>query len=105
MFYRKVLFFVVFPIFVLTSCTNEYWLFHKQKEILETEKQQIIESLQNFSVAQIEPRDVEILTTPDKKVLDRIVSMIDEAKRQVFVEVYIFTEKRIIQALKDAKKR
>ncbi len=38
-------------------------------------------------------------------MLDRLVSMIEQSKKQVFIEVYIFTEKRILQALKDAKKR
>jgi len=105
MFCKKILFLVLFPVFLFTSCTNEYWQFHEQKQTLKTEKQKTIESLQDFSVEKIESRDIEILATPDKKVLDRIVSMIEESEKQVFVEVYIFTETRILQALKDAKKR
>ena len=91
--------------FLFSSCTNEYWQFHELKQTLEKEKQETRQALQNFSVEQIESRDVEILTTPDKKVLDRILSMIEQSKKQVFIEVYILTEKRIVQALRDAKKR
>jgi phosphatidylserine/phosphatidylglycerophosphate/cardiolipin synthase-like enzyme len=104
MFSRKLIF-LLCPIFFLSSCTNEYWQFHEQKQLLENTKQETTQILKEFSVDKIEPREVEILTTPDKKVLDRIVSMIDSAKQQVLVEVYILTEKRIIKALQDAKKR
>jgi len=103
--FRKNIIFLLAPFFFLSSCTNEYWQFHEQKTKLTEQKQETTQTLQDFSVDKIEPRSVKILTTPDKKVLDRIVSMIDGAKQQVLVEVYILTEKRIIQALKDAKKR
>lgn len=104
MFSRKLILLLI-SLFFLSSCTNEYWQFHEQQQKIETQKQETTQVLKEFSVDKIEPRSVEILTTPDKKVLDRIVSMIDRAKQQVLVEVYILTEKRIIQALKDAKKR
>lgn len=92
-------------VFLLSSCTNEYWQFHEQKKKLIEQRQSVEQNLTTFSVEKIEPRDMEILATPDKKVLDRIISMIDQSKNQVFVEVYILTEKRIIGALQDAKKR
>ena len=104
MFFKKT-FTVLFLAIFLSSCTNEYWQFHEQKQTLEIEKQTSESALNDFSVSQIEDREVEILTTPDKKILDRLVSIINGAKQAVYVEVYILTEKRIIQALKDAKKR
>lgn len=104
MSFKKVLLFLLLP-FLLTSCTNEYWQFHEQKTKFAEQKQSIEQNLAEFSIEQIEPRDIEILTTPDKKVLDRIISMIEQSKKQVFIEVYIFTEKRLLQALKDARKR
>lgn len=105
MFLQKALCIVFLPLFLLSSCTNEYWEFHETKQSNATQKQKRVEMLENFSLLQVEDRDIEVLATPDKKVLDRIVSMIDGAKRHIFVEVYILTEKRIIGALKDAKKR
>lgn len=105
MFLKKTLLIFLFPILLLSSCTNEYWQFHEKKQAREQEKQKTIQSLRDFSVEQIEDHDEEILATPDKKVLDRIVSMMDQSKNQIFIEVYIFTEKRILESLKDAKKR
>ena len=43
--------------------------------------------------------------TPDLKLLDTIVSHIDEAKEEIYVEVYIFTEKKMREALVRAHKR
>jgi phosphatidylserine/phosphatidylglycerophosphate/cardiolipin synthase-like enzyme len=91
--------------FFFISCGNEYWDFHKQKEIFYVQEIKTKESRESFDLEQVQDRDVEILMTPDKKVLDRIISMIEQAKNRVEVEVYILTEKRIIKALQDAKKR
>lgn len=102
---KKTLFISVLPILLATSCTDEYWRFHEEKRSLDIQKQATGQRIQDFRIEQIEDRDIEVLTTPDKKVLDRLLSMIDRSEKQVFVEVYILTEKRIIQALKDAKKR
>jgi ABC-type iron transport system FetAB ATPase subunit len=44
-------------------------------------------------------------TTPNVQLLDEIASKIDKAKTRIYVEVYIFTEKRMKKALVDAKKR
>ena len=43
--------------------------------------------------------------TPDVKLLDDITTKIDSAQKRVYVEVYIFTEKRIKKSLLNAKKR
>ena len=99
--YKWILF---LPLF-LSSCTNEYWAFHAQKEANLQARTQVESELKTFSSDRIESRDVEILTTPDLKTLDRFVSLIESAKREVSVEVYILTEKRIIKALQEAKAR
>lgn len=100
---KKLLFLV--SCLLLSSCGNEYWSFHEQKQVLAIQKDQLLESAEAFRLGQIGDRDVEILMTPDRAVLDRIVRMIDEAKSRVQIETYILTEKRIIGALKDAQKR
>lgn len=102
---KKILSLLILLPFLLTSCKNEYWQFHEQKNTLETQKQQTEQILQTFWVEQIEDREIEILSTPDKKVLEHIVNMIGKAKNRIYIEVYILTEKRTIQTLKDAKKR
>lgn len=93
---KKTLPIFLVPLFFLSSCTNEYWQFHDQKTGFTEHKKSVEQNLATFSVEKIEPRNAEILTTPDEKVLDRLVSMIDRSEKQVFVEVYILTEKRII---------
>ena len=105
MFQKKISLLLVLPLFFLASCTNEYREFHKEKQVLQTEKQTSESALRDFSVSDIEDRQVEILSTPNRALLDRLVSMIDKAEKEVYIEVYILTEKRIVQALKDAKKR
>ena len=105
MFQKGIVSSLLLSLFLLTSCTNEYWQFHDKIGALNATKKATTEALENFSVDQIEDRDIEILSTPDKKVLDHIITLIESAKKQVYIEVYILTEKRIIAALKDAKKR
>jgi len=101
----KKIFLPFFLVLFLTSCQNEYWAFHDEQQTFAREKAQTELSRENFSVEQIEDREVEILMTPDTKALDHIVSLIDAAKTRIAVEVYILTEKRIIKALQDAKSR
>lgn len=96
---------VIFLTITLSSCTNEYWEFHAQKEATTKARTQVESELRTFSPDRIESRDVEILTTPDLKTLDRFVSLIESAKCEVDVEVYILTEKRIIKALQEATAR
>lgn len=102
--FQKIIAFIL-CVLICSSCTNEYWQFHEQKSIQKSQKEELITTNTSFSIDQIEDRETEILFTPDKKVLDHIVTMIDNAKSSIRVEVYILTEKRIIKALKDAKSR
>lgn len=49
--------------------------------------------------------DIELYYTPDWEFLEKLVSDIDQAKERVWLEVYIFTEKRILEALLRAYNR
>lgn len=101
---KKIFLLFLLPFF-LVSCGDEYWNFHAQKKNFSVQEKQTESAREQFAAERIEDREVEILMTPDIKVLDRIISMIDSAKTRVNVEVYILTEKRIIKALQDAKMR
>jgi len=48
---------------------------------------------------------VEFYHTPYKSLLDNLVTKIDVADERVYIEVYIFTEKRIKSAIKKAYAR
>lgn len=86
----------------LFSCQNEYINFHNENK----NNIQNQEELNNFSFDKIEYLSgLTMKTTPDIKILDNITNQIDNAKERVYVEVYIFTEKRIRKALINAKKR
>jgi phosphatidylserine/phosphatidylglycerophosphate/cardiolipin synthase-like enzyme len=62
--------------------------------------------LGDFSLENIkEIEDIEIYDTPNKQLLNDIVQQIDSAKEKIYLEVYIFTEKRIREALKRAQTR
>lgn len=95
---------LIFVIFLLSSCQNEYLEFHKTRQIENTSNRTLEQP--NFSFKDIEYLSwITLNKTPDLEFLDKLTTKIDQAKNKVYVEVYIFTEKRLKKALKDAKKR
>lgn len=50
-------------------------------------------------------RDIDIWTLPDREKLDTFVNMLSRAKKRIWIEVYILTEKSTIAALIEAKNR
>lgn len=50
-------------------------------------------------------RDIEIWTLPDSKKLDTFIETLRNAKKRIWIEVHILTEKSTIASLIDAKKR
>lgn len=94
--------FLLLSLLFLFSCQNQYIEFHKNKE---TEKQ-IQSEINDFSFDKIEYLSwLTLRKTPDLKLLDELTTKIDNAKSRVYLEVYIFTEKRLKKSLIDAKKR
>lgn len=93
---------LILLLFFLFSCQNEYVEFHQYKK-----EQDFIQSeIQNFSLEHIEYLPwVQLYSTPDLAFLDSLTTKIEQAQKRVYVEVYIFTEKRLRKALIDAKKR
>lgn len=91
--------------FVLNSCTGEYWSYHstKEKEVSTISNWVLQSNL--FDVNKIEERNFEILSAPDKTIIDKFVNKINKAKTRIYIETYIFTEKRILKSVIDAKKR
>lgn len=96
---KKLLLILIFLIF---SCQNEYVEFHNAKNSeLQTQKE-----ISNFSFDQIEYLTwLTLKKTPDLDFLDELTTKIDASQKRVYVEVYIFTEKRLKKSLIDAKKR
>ena len=64
------------------------------------------EKIQNFSLSQLEYiPETSLITTPNLTWLDDIVGMIDVAESEIYIEVYLLTEKRISQAIIRAHQR
>jgi phosphatidylserine/phosphatidylglycerophosphate/cardiolipin synthase-like enzyme len=99
------LIYIFLLIFLLTSCNNEYLDFHLQKYLYIEKQNEIVKENKNFNLNNIEERNFEIYITPDKTLIDNIINYINNAKKRVYLEVYILTEKRIIKALKEAYNR
>jgi len=96
---KKIFLFVCLFLF---SCQNEYVEFHQNKE----KQTQLQTQINDFSFEQIQYLSgITLKNTPDLKLLDDITTKIENANSRVYVEVYIFTEKRMKKSLIDAKKR
>jgi len=100
---KKIL--ILLSLLFIFSCSNEYWSFHEKKQEIKTINYNLDEELKRFSFENIEYLSwITITQTPDTKYLDEIVKKIENAKTRVYLEVYIFTEKRLQSALKKAHK-
>ncbi len=92
-----ILFFVVFSLYYWP----EYWEFHNTQK--SSQEYQILSSntLKDFWISQLKEFkwDLQLNITPDKELLTRLVSEIDAAQVKVYIEVYIFTEKDLRDAL------
>lgn len=85
---------------------DEYKDFQQKAEIVREQQIEITQEVQNFSLENIRKLDwVEFYHTPYKQLLDSLVNKIDNADSRVYIEVYIFTEKRIRAAIKSAHTR
>lgn len=85
---------------------SEYYDF--QKENLENYKQEqdFQEKTKNFEIKNIkELKNIDIIATPNKALLEEIVDIIDNTEKYVYVEVYMLTESRIKDAILRAKNR
>lgn len=100
---------------LLIVCIFLIFSFFYWKEFFSHQKKQIeiwhsIEFVtnkwENFSLSELQTlENVEVISTPSKNFLHSLVQDIKNAKKEIFIEVYLFTEKRTRQALIEAKKR
>lgn len=86
---------------------QDYWDFvewENKKQVFQT---QVAEQSQDFSLenTSISDSEIDLWETPSRDLLKKLVREIDEAKSEVFVEVYIFTERDLRDALIRAHKR
>ena len=91
-----VIFITVFSLFYF----DEYYEFHQSKNELKIQKQYTQNLIENFQIEDIKPiEDISLFYTPDLNLLDTIVEKIKNAQSEIYLQVYILTEKRIQEAL------
>lgn len=96
----------VFLIFWLFGCVWEYQNHHVIQQSQQVTQSDLQETLKNFDISQLKDlQNTTFYSTPDLEFLDFLVERIDKSTQKVWVEVYIFTEKRLQKALVDAHKR
>lgn len=99
---------LIFVLFIMFSFIfwKEYFDFQRnqfsiEKSIIDTKKY-----AKNFSLTDIKDlKSTAIYHTPYKNLINKIIEDINSSKEKIYLEVYIFTEKRILNAIKNAKKR
>jgi len=97
-----IFFFIIFSIYNY----EEYYNFHKNKIELEQRNIDLNEKIESFELKYIEEiEDIQFYYTPNKELLKDIISKIVKAKKEILLETYMLTEKRIQDALVKAKKR
>jgi len=86
---------------------DEYWEYHESQSeysefLLESE-----DDISSFSLSEVSDfrGDSQLHVFPDLDILDTLVKKIDAAEEKIFVEVYIFTERDMRDALIRAHKR
>lgn len=96
------IFFIVFSIFNF----EEYYNFHKEKIEISKSNLELEKKIKDFDLKNIENiEEIKLYYTPSKDLLNNIVEKINSSKNYVYIEVYMFTEKRIKEAIIKAKKR
>ena len=91
------LFFIVFWYFFGDS----YWQFQTAQKSQEYFQKQIAQNTAEFSLESLPlvGEETQLFVTPNLQLLDTLISQMDAANEKIYVEVYIFTEKRMREAL------
>ena len=98
----SILFIIIFSFYHF----DEYKSFHQNKIIWE--KQQLVyeQQINNFEIKNItELKNAKFYYTPNKELLEKIVDLINNAKKEIYLETYMLTEKRVQEALIKAYKK
>ena len=104
--YVTLIFLILFVSFGSYFFFDEFQDFQLEKEQSEKSASLVQKEIWSFSHEDIETLPwIHLYSLPDPRFLDDLVSKIDTSKEKIWLNVYIFTEKRIRSALIKAKKR
>ena len=97
-----IFFFIIFSIYNY----EEYYNFHNNKIELEQRNIDLNEKIESFELKYVKNiKDIQFYYTPNKELIKDIISKIEKAKKEILLETYMLTEKKIQVALVKAKKR
>jgi len=97
-----IIFLIVFSFFNF----SEYKSFHNSKIKLENDKIELNEKLDKFKLEDIKSiNDIQFYYTPNKDLLAKITNIIENAKKEIYLEVYMLSESRTQEALIKAHKK
>ncbi len=103
---NKIITYIFTVIFITVFSIFNFWEyndFHSNKNKILENSLSIEKSIQNFELTDIKKiEDIELYHTPSKILLEDIVELIKNAKKEIYLETYILTEKRIQNALLEA---
>lgn len=106
---QKVIYTIIFFIFLGISSFfygDDYIRFLDEKNEIKQTPQIIQNEEKSFSFDSLQNiENARLFSTPDLNFLDFLVQKINASEKRVYINVYIFTEKRLKNALIDAKKR
>ena len=106
---QKIVHFLIGVLFIVSFgyfFGDQYWEYQEDQSQLLSYASQVEAKRENFSLESLESlEDMSLHTTPDRDLLDYFIERIDAAQHNIFVEVYIFTEKRMRDALIRAHNR
>lgn len=86
----------VTSLFILTWCFSEY------REHFQSEHSSTRPISWEYRLSVL---DEDILVLPDKKIKDTIINSIHNARKRIWIEIYTWTDKDIMNAMVDAHKR
>jgi phosphatidylserine/phosphatidylglycerophosphate/cardiolipin synthase-like enzyme len=98
----SIIFILIFSYYNL----EEYRDFYLEKELIQKQEIELKNNLKKFSLDNLEKlEESKLYYTPNKNLINIITQKINKAEKRIYLETYIFTEKRIRESLKKAKNR
>ena len=97
---KKLLFFLFFISFFISGCSWKY----KEHYFAEFDNQSATVSSES-SLIGITNSGVNLLILPDKKIKTQLIDTINKAKNKIWIEIYTWTDKDILDAIVWAKSR
>ena len=100
-----VIFVIIFILFAIFF-SKDYLDFQENLFKKSEQEQLVLKEAEELNVSKIENlENADLKIAPDEKILSNFVEKLDKAEKNIYIEVYMLTEKRITESLKKARNR